>query len=87
MLMPLLITLLFGAILGGIWGAASGTLRKKGILAGQDPGTQLGRNAICAILGYTVATLIVGAAPFNILSVLIGIVISIITENWVMPRW
>jgi hypothetical protein len=82
----ILLTLLFGVLLGGVWGGLSALMRKNGFLAAQDPGTQLGRNALCGIAGYLVATMIVGPAPLNFLSVLIGIVVSIITENHILRR-
>ncbi|MBY0551868.1 MAG: hypothetical protein K2W95_31580 [Candidatus Obscuribacterales bacterium] len=86
MLVPVIFTMLFGAILGGVWGLSSGLMRKNDILASQDPGTQLMRNALGGIAGYFVATLIVGAAPFNFIGVMFGIVVSIIVENWFMQR-
>lgn len=86
MLSAVVLTLLFGSVLGGVWGLACGFMRKNSILADQDPMTQLLRNAIGGIVGFVVASFLLGSAPFHLAAVLFGIVISIITENWFVQR-
>lgn len=83
------LNVLFGLILGTVWGSFCGLVRGKLWLAGGDPGTQLLRNAVGGIAGYLIAWLILGQAAseaFNYLGLFVAIIPMVILENFIKNR-
>lgn len=85
---PSVMDILFGLILGAVWGVVCGVLRGKAEFAGIAASVFL-RNALGGIIGYVVAMLILGTAAaqaFGIIGLCFGIVPMVILENYLRKR-
>lgn len=85
---PLVLNILFGLILGAVWGTVCGVIRGKAAFSELASSTFL-RNALGGIIGYVVAMLILGTAAaqaFGFIGLCCGIVPMVILENYLRKR-
>jgi hypothetical protein len=85
---PLVMNILFGLILGAVWGTVCGVARGKAAFA-EIGSNMILRNALGGILGYVVAMLILGTAAaqeFGYIGLCFGIVPMVILENYLRKR-
>jgi hypothetical protein len=86
MLTGILLTVLYGAVWGVLWGGLDAICILKGFMAGQEPIWQIIRSFLTMLVASFITTLLLGGGN-SIIAMIVALVAMYYSRPWVLQRW